>query len=104
MNHILNFTIDYMSSRFAWSPPSLTPVEASNINSPCAVSTTFGLVVNFSTGSPGLPNAHRGRRMNLNACDGGMNPQINWGRGDSICVESGMDLDFFSRAKLPQKV
>ena len=50
-----------------------------------------------------LPNAHRGRRMNLNACDGGMNPQINWGRGDSICVESGMDLDFLAGQNYPKK-
>ena len=65
------------------------------------VSTTFGLVVNFSAGNPCLSNAHRGRADGFKCFwPDGMNPQINWGREGA----GWEDLDFSARQNYPQKV
>ena len=87
-----------MTATVAFLVSSLTSVE---VSSQPVVSTTFGLVVNFSAGNPCLSNAHRGRADGFKCFwPDGMNPQINWGREGAGCE----DLNFSARQNYPQKV
>ena len=88
-----------MTATVAFLVSSLTSVEVSS--SQPVVSTTFGLVVNFSAGNPCLSNAHRGRADGFKCFwPDGMNPQINWGREGAGCE----DWNFSARQNYPQKV